>query len=111
MRPFAAIMALFCVVAVRAQEAFRRAIAQKPDDFEAHLRLGSVLYQLRKLDEAQRQLELALQIDPTSSYARFELVKVQSAPVQTRTALKNLEAVQFRNGRRPTWSSRHSTLS
>jgi len=42
MRPFAAIMALFCVVAVCAQEAFRRAIAQKPDDFEAHLRLGSV---------------------------------------------------------------------
>jgi tetratricopeptide (TPR) repeat protein len=56
-----------------AQEAFRRAIAQKPDDFEAHLRLGSVLYQLRKLDEAQTQLELALQIDVASSWARFEL--------------------------------------
>jgi tetratricopeptide (TPR) repeat protein len=61
-----------------AQEAFRRAIAQKPDDFEAHLRLASVLYQQRKLDEAQKQLELALQIDATSSYAHFELAKVQN---------------------------------
>jgi tetratricopeptide (TPR) repeat protein len=76
-----------------AQEAFRRAIAQKPDDFEAHLRLGSVLYQLRKLDEAQKQLELALQIDPTSSCARFELAKVQNAQGQTQAALKNFEAV------------------
>jgi len=76
-----------------AQEAFRHAIAQKPDDFEAHLRLGSVLYQLRKLEEAQTQLELALQIDPTSSYARFELAKVQNAQGQTLTALKNFEAV------------------
>ncbi len=96
-----------------AQEAFRRAIAQKPDDFEAHLRLGSVLYQLRKLDEAQRQLELALQIDPTSSYSRFELVKVQSAQGQTQAALKNLEAVAqaIPEWSPPTWSSRHSTLS
>jgi tetratricopeptide (TPR) repeat protein len=76
-----------------AQEAFRRAIAQKPDDFEAHLRLGSVLYQLRKLDEAQTQLELALQIEPTSSYARFELAKVQNAQGQIQAALKNFEAV------------------
>ena len=76
-----------------AQEAFRRAIAQKSDDFEAHLRLGSVLYKLRKLDEAQKQLELALQIDAASSYARFELDKVQNALGQTDSALKNFEAV------------------
>jgi tetratricopeptide (TPR) repeat protein len=76
-----------------AQEAFRRAIAQKPDDFEAHLRLGSVLYQQRKLDEAQKQLERAPQIDPTSSYARFELAKVQNAQGQTEATLKNFEAV------------------
>jgi tetratricopeptide (TPR) repeat protein len=91
-----------------AQEAFRRAVAQKPDDFEAHLRLGSVLYQLRKLDEAQRQLELALQIDPTSSYASFELVKVQSAQGQTQAALKNLEAVAQAI---PEWSPPHVELA
>ena len=76
-----------------AQEAFHRAITQKTDDFEAHLRLGSVLFQQRKLDEAQSQLERALQIDPTSSYARFELAKVQNAQGQTEAALKNFEAV------------------
>ena len=100
-------MALFCVVAVCAQEAFRRAIAQKSDDFETHLRLGSVLYQLRKLDEAQRRLELALQIDPTSSYARFELAKVQSAPGPTQAALKNFEAVAQAI---PEWSPPHVEL-
>jgi tetratricopeptide (TPR) repeat protein len=76
-----------------AEEAFRRAIAQKPDDFEAHMRLGSVLYQQRKLTEAQQQLERALQLDPASSFARFELAKVQNAQGQTEAALKNFEAV------------------
>ncbi len=76
-----------------AEAAFRAAIFQKPDDFEAHLRLGSVLYQQRKLDEAQKQLERALEIDPSSSYARFELAKVQNAQGQTQAALKNFETV------------------
>jgi tetratricopeptide (TPR) repeat protein len=76
-----------------AEQAFRHAIVQKPDDFEAHLRLGSVLYQQRKLDEAQKQLERAMELDPASSYARFELAKVQNAQGQTETALKNFEAV------------------
>jgi tetratricopeptide (TPR) repeat protein len=76
-----------------AEEAFRRAIVQKQDDFEAHLRLGSVLYQQRKLDEAQQQLQRALQLDPPSSYARFELAKVQNALGQTEAALQSFEAV------------------
>jgi tetratricopeptide (TPR) repeat protein len=91
-----------------AQEAFRRAIAQKPDDFEAHLRLGSGLYQLRKLDEAQTQLELALQIDVAASWARFELAKVQKAQGQAQVALKNVEAVALAI---PEWLPRHVELA
>ncbi len=38
-------------------------------------------------------MDRALEIDPSSSYARFELAKVQNALGQSEAALKNFEAV------------------
>jgi lipopolysaccharide biosynthesis regulator YciM len=49
-----------------------------------------------------------LQIDPTSSYARFERAKVQSAQGQTQAAPKNLEAVAQAI---PEWSPPHVELA
>ncbi len=76
-----------------AEAAYRRAIEADANEFEPHLRLGAVLYQLRMLDEARKELERALQMDPASSYARFELAKVENAQGQIETAVKDFEKV------------------
>ena len=49
-----------------------------------------------------------MQIDPTSSHARFERAKVQSAQGQTRAAPKNLEAGAQAI---PEWSPPHVELA
>jgi tetratricopeptide (TPR) repeat protein len=77
-----------------AEVAYRAAIESKPDDFEPHLRLGAVLYELRMLDEAKKELERALQMDPASSYARFELAKVENAQGQIDIAIKDFEKIE-----------------
>jgi len=76
-----------------AEIAYHKAIQANPDDFEAHMRLGAVLYELRKLDEARKELDRALQLDATSGYARFELAKVEMAQGQFEAAVKDFENV------------------
>jgi tetratricopeptide (TPR) repeat protein len=91
-----------------AEAAYRQAIAANPKEFEPHLRLGAVLYELRNLKEAQSQLELALQIDSTSAYARFELAKVRKARGQMEEALKDFEQVAKQT---PEWLAPHVELA
>ena len=43
---------------------YRRAIAADPKSFEAHLSLGLLLAQQKKLDEARPELEIATNLDP-----------------------------------------------
>jgi lipopolysaccharide biosynthesis regulator YciM len=57
------------------------------------LRLGSVLYALRELDAAKLHLARALEIDPTSSLARYMLAPVEAAQGQAEAAVSNLEKV------------------
>jgi lipopolysaccharide biosynthesis regulator YciM len=59
-------------------------------------------------DAAQHQLERALQLDPASSGARFELAKVQNAQGQTEAALQNFEAVARAI---PEWLPPHAELA
>jgi tetratricopeptide (TPR) repeat protein len=77
-----------------AETAYRKAIGTDPNDFEPHLRLGAVLYRLRRLDEAKEELERALQMDPASSHARFELAKVEIAQGKIEAAVGDLEKVE-----------------
>ncbi len=76
-----------------AEAAYRKAIEADANEFEPHLRLGAVLYQLRMLDEARRELERALVMAPASSYARFELAKVKNAQGQVEDAVGEFEKV------------------
>ncbi len=76
-----------------AAAAFQKALAANPNDFEAQLRLGSVLYRQRKLDEARVHLNRALEIDPTSVLPRHEVARVERAEGQMEAAVKDLERV------------------
>jgi tetratricopeptide (TPR) repeat protein len=74
-------------------EAFRRAIEQDPNDFEAHFGLGSILYFERNLKDAKIYLGRALQLDPSSVLARYEMALTEKADGQLEAAAADLETV------------------
>jgi tetratricopeptide (TPR) repeat protein len=86
---------------------FQKALAANPNDFEAELRLGSVLYSQRKLDAAKPHLTRALALDPTSSLARYALARVERAQGQLEVALGDLEKVAQDD---PDWLAPHIEL-
>ncbi len=50
-----------------AEQEFRRAIDMNPNHFDAHYEYGLLLSRLKRLDEAQAELEKSLEIDPLSA--------------------------------------------
>ena len=87
--------------------AFQKALEANPNDFEARLRLGAVLYDQRQLDAAKKQLERAVELDLASGVARYELARVERAQGQLDAAVKDLEKV-VRN--EPDWLPPHVEL-
>src|SRR5271156_535061 len=55
-----------------AEAAFREALKTDPDDFDANLYLGAILFKRRDVDQAKPYLETALQLNPSSSMARYK---------------------------------------
>ena len=86
---------------------FQKALADNPKDFEAELRLGAVLYAQRKLEEARPHVVRALDIDPASYLARYELARIERAQGQFENAAKDLETVIKEN---PGWLPPHVEL-
>ena len=72
------------------------------------MHLGAVLYNQRKLDAAKVHLDRALEIEPTSSLALYELARVERAQGQVDAAVKDLEKVVRDD---PDWLSRTLSLS
>lgn len=70
---------------------FQKALAANPNDFEAELRLASVLHSQRKLDDAKLHLNRALEIDPSSHLAHYELARIERAQGQLEAAVRDLE--------------------
>jgi tetratricopeptide (TPR) repeat protein len=91
-----------------AAAAFEKGLEANPNDFQAHLHLGAVLYNQRKLDAARAHLERALEIDPTSSLALYELARVKRAQGQVDAAIKDLEKVVRDT---PDWVEPHVELA
>lgn len=91
-----------------AMTAYQMGLKANPNDFEARLRLGALLYDQRQLDAATEQLHRALDLDPTSRFARYELARVERAQGQEEAAAKDLEEVVRAE---PDWLPPHIELA
>ncbi|HTV13868.1 MAG TPA: tetratricopeptide repeat protein [Acidobacteriaceae bacterium] len=91
-----------------AEGAFRQALQQNPDDFEANLYLGAILYKERNMDEAKTYLQKALQLNPTSTLARYETAMWLSTSGQYQDAAQILEKVIADD---PKWLEPHVELA
>jgi tetratricopeptide (TPR) repeat protein len=91
-----------------AEPAFRQAIQQNADDFEANLYLGALLYKQRHLEEAKGYLEHAVKLKPTDVMARYESAMLKSTAGEYEVAAKELEGVVKDN---PDWLEPHVELT
>jgi tetratricopeptide (TPR) repeat protein len=91
-----------------AASAFQKALEANPNDFEARLRYGVVLYEQRQLDAARQELDRALAIDPSSLLARYQMARIKRAQGQITSAVEDLERVVRDE---PNWIAPHVELS
>jgi Flp pilus assembly protein TadD len=91
-----------------AEPAFREALKTNPDDFEANLYLGAILYKRREVDEAKVYLDRALRLKPTDSMARYEAAMLKSTSGDYETAAKELESLVKDD---PDWLEPHVELA
>jgi tetratricopeptide (TPR) repeat protein len=56
-----------------AAEAYRRAVEAAPDWVEAHINLGTTLYQLGRMEQAREHFEAAVYFEPKNPLAEFNL--------------------------------------
>jgi len=91
-----------------AEVAFREALKINPDDFDANLYLGAILYKRRDLEEAKPYLDRALRLDPKSSMARYEVAMFESTSGQYQAAAERLEQLVKDD---PAWLEPHIELA
>jgi len=91
-----------------AESDLRKALASNPEDFDANLHLGGILYGRRDLDHARPYIERALQIDPSSLFAHYELALCENAAGELDSAVADLEKVVQGN---PKWLQAHVELA
>jgi tetratricopeptide (TPR) repeat protein len=91
-----------------AEPMFREALKQDPNDFEANLYLGAILYKRRALDEARPLLDKALQLKPQDEMAEYESAMWESTAGKYEEAARQLEAVTKRD---PAWLDPHIELA
>jgi tetratricopeptide (TPR) repeat protein len=91
-----------------AEPAFREALKANPDDFEANLYLGAILYKRRNIDEAKGYLDRALRLKPNDSMARYESAMLKSTSGDYETAARELELLVKDD---PDWLEPHVELA
>ncbi len=91
-----------------AEPVFREALKTNPDDFDANLYLGAILYKRRELDEAKGYLDRALRLKPADSMARYEAAMFKSKSGDYETAAKELESLVKDD---PDWLEPHVELA
>jgi tetratricopeptide (TPR) repeat protein len=91
-----------------AEKALLQAIAADPDDYNAQFYLGALFYFKRDMPKARVHLMRALQLQPTSVQARYELALVARADGHLNTALQELQTVVRES---PDWLQPHVELS
>lgn len=73
-------------------EAMYRALLQKKDDADLHLKLGAILGRRNQLDEAKREFEQALRLQPDMAEAHANLASVYGRREQLDQAAVELKA-------------------
>src|SRR5450631_800258 len=91
-----------------AEPAFRAAIEEDPDDFDANLYLGALLYKQRHVEEAKVYLDRAVKLKPNDTMARYESAMLKSTSGDYEAAAKELEEVVKNN---PDWLEPHVELT
>lgn len=91
-----------------AEPAFRDALKENPDDFNANLYLGALLYKQRHMEEAKTYLDRAVKLKPDDLMARYESAMLKSTSGQYEEAAKELESVAKDN---PSWLEPHVELT
>jgi len=91
-----------------AVEAFQHALAANPDDFEAHLGMGTILIVKRELEAARKHLAAALKIKPGDKLAHYQMGRLERTAGNVEAAVKHLEQVVKAD---PDWAQPHIELS
>lgn len=91
-----------------AEPAFREALKANPDDFEANLYLGAILYKRREIDEARVYLDRAVRLKPSDSMARYEAAMLKSTSGDYEIAARELESLVKDD---PDWLEPHVELA
>lgn len=86
----------------------RLALAANPDDFDALMNLGAVLHTERQLPEARLHLERALQLQPDSVMARYEMARLERSEGGLQAAVADFEKVVKAD---PAWAQPRLELS
>lgn len=85
-----------------------KALAENPDDFDAHVTMAAVLNLERDVDGAERHAKRALELNPSSPLARYELARVQRSKGDIEDAVRNFEQVIAAE---PDWLRPHIELA
>ena len=88
--------------------AFREALKANPDDFEANLYLGAILYKRRDTGEAKGYLDRAILLKPSDSMARYESAMLKSTSGDYEAAARELESLVKDD---PDWLEPHVELA
>jgi tetratricopeptide (TPR) repeat protein len=91
-----------------AETALKKALAMNANDFNAHLYLGGIFYFKRDMEQARIHLTRAMQLQPSSAQARYELALVARADGQLDVATKYLETLVRQS---PNWLQPHVELA
>jgi len=74
----------------QAVEAYRKAVDASPEWVEAHINLGTALYQLNRMEEALSQFTAAVEYEPQNALAEFNLGCVLEQLGDADEAIKHL---------------------
>ncbi len=79
-----------------AEKEFRMALAENPDDANAHAALSHCLSGMEKLDEAEAEAKIAISLDPNYDYSYFVLARVYFERNRFDDAIKTVQtAIQL----------------
>jgi tetratricopeptide (TPR) repeat protein len=92
----------------QAAQAYRKAVDAAPEWVEAHINLGTTLYQLGHMEEAREEFAAAVEFEPGNSLAEFNLGCVLEQLGQAKQAIQHLlRAIELT----PTLADAHLNLA